>query len=157
MTDSVDIESGSDNLRIYEAGYLLLPSIPEEKVPDEVSIIKKAIQDASATIIAEGSPALRALAYEITKHIGAKNEHYENAYFGWVKFESNPEGAIKIKSFLDGLGSILRFILIKTVRESTIQAPLDLPEEDESLEVVKKEESVSGEYLDKKIDELIAP
>ena len=136
MTDPIEsVESGSDNLRVYEVGYLLLPSIPEEKVPDEVSRITKFITDANGTIIKSGTPVLQPLAYEMEKHIATRNERFNDAYFGFVVFEGGPKIAISLKTELDATPSILRFLLIKTEREVVppVRKSKSAPEGDESV------------------------
>jgi ribosomal protein S6 len=77
-----------ERLSVYEIGYLIATSIPEEKVPGEADTLKKIITDAGATIIADEAPQHEPLAYEMRKKTvsGAYNT-YDSAYFGWVKFE----------------------------------------------------------------------
>ena len=155
MTDPIEsVESGSDNLRVYEVGYLLLPSIPEEKVPDEVSHITKFITDAKGTIIKSGEPIMQPLAYEMEKLVATRNERFNDAYFGFVVFEGNPELAITLKTELDATPGILRFLLIKTEREvvAPVRKPKQVVEVDESV----SEGSESVEELDKEIEELVA-
>ena len=54
------------------------------------------------------------------KRLGGKNLKISNAYFGWVKFELPGETIGKIKTELDALDSLIRFLLVKTVRENTM-------------------------------------
>lgn len=161
MTDIFEVESGSDNLRVYEVGYLLLPSIPEEKVPDEVSIIKEHIARLGGVILSQEEPRMRTLAYEMVKPVGTRNERFKSAYFGWVKFESMPDGAVELKKVFDLSPSVLRFILIKTVREDTVSyAKREEEAQAQEAERLAAVESAgvasSGEELDKSIDELVA-
>lgn len=158
MTDPIEsVESGSDNLRVYEVGYLLLPSIPEEKVPDEVSHITKFITDAKGTIIKSGEPMIQPLAYEMEKLVGTRNERFNDAYFGFVVFEGSPELAITLKTELDATQGVLRFLLIKTERDAV--APVRKPKQ--VAEAIEADESVSEgsesiKELDKEIEELVA-
>lgn len=135
MTDSNKVESGSDTLRVYEVGYLLLSSIPEEKVPDEVSRIKASIESKGGTIISGENPELRTLAYTMEKHIGTRNERFNSAYFCFVTFEVTPEAALLIKAELDAMESVLRFLMIKTTKEEALapkKIAKELSEEDEN-------------------------
>ena len=106
--------------RIYELGYLLSPYIAEEKIGAEVEKIKKFLVSAGAAVIAEEEPYLRDLAYEIIKMIANKNEKFTQGYFGWIKFEASPEAAESTKIECDNNKGIVRYLLVKTVRENTV-------------------------------------
>ncbi|MDO8590639.1 MAG: 30S ribosomal protein S6, partial [bacterium] len=114
-----DIADQADN-RIYELGFHIISSIPEEKLTAEVTAIKDVLEENGAIFIAEDFPKLKHLSYVMTKTVGPKHFKFDTAYFGWVKFEMNPEPLDKVKKLLDRNDNILRFILIKTVRESTL-------------------------------------
>jgi ribosomal protein S6 len=157
MTDSIELESGSDTLRVYEVGYLLLSSIPEEKVPDEVSRIKSFITSAGGTMISGENPEMRPLAYQMEKHIATRNERFDSAYFGWMTFEAAPALAVALKAELDGMESVLRFLIMKTVREVAV-APKKAPKEvvlEDSAEIVDEAVTASGEEIDKEIEGLV--
>ncbi len=146
MTDEHQSEQESA-LRVYEVGYLVLPSVPEEHIPEFTNNLKGVILREGGAVISEGEPLIRPLAYEMVKPLGTRNERYKSAYFGWVKFEVSPQGALEIKKSLDAMESLLRFILVKTVREAPqVEKTLE-GEEDQSL---KDEPS-----LDKSIEELV--
>jgi len=106
--------------RVYELGFHILPSVDEgnleEKYQELVAIIKKR----GGNIISEEFPALINLAYPMDKYIKNKRNTYDQAYFGWIKFEVDPQSEKVIKSEIEFLDFVLRFILIKTVRENTL-------------------------------------
>ncbi|KKU25581.1 MAG: hypothetical protein UX39_C0025G0021 [Candidatus Magasanikbacteria bacterium GW2011_GWA2_46_17] len=106
--------------RVYEIGFHVVSSIPEEKLAAEVTVIKDVLESNGAIFISEDFPKLKNLAYSMTKTAGAKHFKFDVAYFGWVKFEMNPEGAVQVKKLLELNNNILRFIIVKTVRESTL-------------------------------------
>ena len=149
----------AEKKQIYEVGYHLVSSVAEENVGKEVEAIK-ALLDKSE-IIAEENPKLIDLAYTITKQIGGLRRKYDKAYFGWVKFEFSPEEALVLKKKLDAMDNILRYLLIKTVRENTLCGAKLLAEEvAKKKAVIKKEEvkekgTASAEEIDKSIEELI--
>jgi ribosomal protein S6 len=154
-----------DENRVYEVGYLLLPSIPEEQVSNHVSTIKKLIEGAGGEFISLEDPKLRHLSYEMKKLVGTSNTAFRSAYFGWVKFEMPAEGALNLKVELDKNENILRYLLIKTVRESTYVPRVAVRGEDatvaDSSETttplpVVAEAHVVAEDLDKSIDALVA-
>ena len=159
MTDSSGATPREESLRVYEVGYLLLPSIPEEKLPEEVTRLKTIIADLGGQVISEEDPKLRDLTYEMTKPIGTRNERFNEAYFGWVKFESEPNVAVELKAKFDLHDSLIRYLIVKTVRENVLAAARR--EREEAAEAILKKEAddanveeVAG--IDAKIDELVS-
>lgn len=109
-----------DEMSVYEIGYLIASSIPEEKVPEEAEIVKKIITDAGATVIAEEAPHREHLAYTISKKtVAGGYEKYDIAYFGWVKFELGSDKIEAVKKTVELRPTTLRMLLISTVRENT--------------------------------------
>ncbi len=105
---------------VYEIGYLITPSIPEEKVPAEVDGMKKVIADAGASVIAEEAPHRMKLAYEIRrKTMAGSYDKFNEAYFGWIKFEAESSAIEAAKKAIEILPSVLRMLLITTTRENT--------------------------------------
>jgi ribosomal protein S6 len=139
---------------VYEVGYHIVPAVSPEKLPAEVDAIKAVLGKNGATVISEEFPKLRNLAYQMVKAIGPARHRYDSAYFGWIKFEAQPESALEIKKALDGNEKILRYLLIKTVRENTLYGPKILGEE--KKDAVKDEtKEAAPEDLDKSIDKLV--
>ncbi len=106
-------------IEVYEIGYSILTSVPEDKVGEVVSKIKKAITDNEGTTLDGEDPYLERLAYSMSKTIGARKYVADEAYIGWFKFESAPEKTPTIKEALDKIDEVLRFLLIKAPRETT--------------------------------------
>jgi ribosomal protein S6 len=158
----------ADNMSVYEIGFLIAPSVPEEKIPGEAEAITKIVTSAGASVIAEEAPHRTKLAYEMRKkNVGGTYEKYKEAYFGWTKFEAGSDGVEAIKKAIEAHPSILRMLLISTVRENTylgkrapaIAAELSLKKEgaveksgDDKKEPVAP---VSIEEMDKSIDEMV--
>lgn len=117
-----DPADAADN-RIYEIGFHIVPSVPEEKLAAEVTAIKDVLEKSGAVFVSEDFPKFKHLAYTMTKVVGAKHFKFDTAYFGWVKFELNPEALLAVKKALESNERILRFLLIQTVRESTLFVP----------------------------------
>jgi ribosomal protein S6 len=107
-------------MQVYEVGYILVPSIPEENVGGEVTSLKDMLTNNGATFIADEYPKMMELAYEMTRAIANKKQKFTNGYFGWVKFEMSREGIVAAKADLDKNESIIRFLITKTVRENTM-------------------------------------
>lgn len=109
----------TDESKVYEIGYLLVSSIPEEKVSAKVDELKTVLSAKKVEMIGEEAPVLETLSYTMIKKVGTKNVRFTQAYFGWVKFATEPENIVKIKEAFDADGEILRFLLITTPRENT--------------------------------------
>lgn len=143
--------------RVYEIGYLLVSSIPEEKVAGEVQKIKDLVSENGGELIAEGAPVLRPLSYSIVKAEGGSRKKYDSAHFGWVKFEIPTGTLLNVKKGMDTNSGVLRYLLINTVRENTMvqkqAAPkaARLPKEAENA----PKKGMSEEEIDKTIDELV--
>lgn len=105
---------------VYEIGFHLNPTLPEGEVLGKVSDLKQAISTRSGEIISEGFPTLIQLAYTIVKHIGNENKRFHQAYFGWIKFEMESASIVDLKKVLESDIDMIRFLIIKTVREDTM-------------------------------------
>ncbi|MBU6390528.1 30S ribosomal protein S6 [Patescibacteria group bacterium] len=123
MTESDKVTEDQSDNRVYELGYHIVSSIPEEKLAGEVAAVTDLLGSHGAVVIAEEFPKLKHLSYAITKVLGARHLKFDTAYFGWIKFEMEPAALLAVKKALQGNENILRFIVIKTVRESTLWVP----------------------------------
>ncbi len=131
--------------QVYEVGFLLVPTITEGEVSKKTETIRKKIIDMGGKIVAEGSPVLRDLAYEMSIIVSNKREIYGSGYFGWIKFEGDSAQTQKIDDELKKDVEIIRFILIKTVLEdifAEIEKILNTEAEEKKREVIKEEEKV---------------
>src|SRR5690606_35877223 len=114
------------------------------------SSIKSILDKAGAEVISEEYPSLMELAYTISKRVRGSKENFDTAYFGWIKFEATPESIEEIDEAVRGVEEVLRFIIVKTLREDTIIKKATETEEEE-----EGEESSSDDDMDKAIDELV--
>jgi ribosomal protein S6 len=113
-------DNNKDREAIYEIGYLIVGSIAEENIPTEADKVKKAVTDAGATVIGDEAPHYQRLAYTIRrKTVSGSYEKYDEAYFGWIKFEIGTDKIEAIKKTVEAMPSVLRMLLITTVRENT--------------------------------------
>ncbi len=109
-------------INIYEAGYHIVPTLAEDLIPAEVEKVKAFITDLGGEIISEGAPELKTLAYPISKTVKSIKSTYGKAYFTWVKFSLSPESVEKVKAMFDASETTLRYLIISTVKESTLMA-----------------------------------
>ncbi len=106
-------------IKVYEISYVLLSSIPQEKVADEVTALKAILAKSGATIVAEENPEMTPLAYTMVKKIHGSNHRFDEGYFGWVKFELPSNAIASVKKAFDTAESVLRYLLLITVKENT--------------------------------------
>jgi ribosomal protein S6 len=112
-------EAKKEDLSIYEIGYLILPSIPEDKLPDLTSSIREVITKEDGVEIDAEEPFKQPLAYSMSKTIGASRYVLTDAYLGWIKFEAQPAKVLAIKTSIEKMGEILRFLIVKAPRKTT--------------------------------------
>jgi hypothetical protein len=95
------------------------------------------------------------------KNEAGKNEKFNFAYFGWVKYELPKEATAEVKEKLEKNKEILRFLVIKTVRENTLYGHKIPRKEGDKVEapvvgVIPEEVAIiSEEEIDKTIEELV--
>ena len=158
-----NIKEKEENMSVYEVSYLLLPSLAEGQVPGKAGLLKEALTSLGGAIISLESPILIDLAYPMTKVVSTVRHKVDTGYFGWIKFEIDPSQMANVKKNLDANIEIIRYLIIKTVRENTllegkmnirkeenIRKSEDEPEVEEVLKVLVPEEAI-----DKSIDELV--
>jgi ribosomal protein S6 len=155
-----------EGVRIYEVGYHILSTVKEGEVEGVVSLIRKDIEKAGGSLITEGAPQSVKLSYTMSINKGGKNSHYERAYFGWIKFESDADGVKTLNQTLASEKNILRYIIFNTLREDTraIARPKTLREvrrTDTITSTPKKgaepkevSEEVSEKELDKALEDI---
>ncbi len=172
LDKNIDVDTEDFEPRIYEIGYHIIPTVAEDNLSGVTKTVKEAVEVTSGAVISEGEPNLVDLAYSMDHIVANKKTIFDSAYFGWVKFEGNPENILKIKDSLDKNENILRFLIIKTVKEDTLPkktgSKTTAPEEKKVKEIIKdKKEVVSKEVdvdkkevvskeVDKAIEELVA-
>lgn len=140
--------------RMYEVGYLLVPTLSEDALPEVVSRLKDAIREADGAILGDGEPKMKNLAYRMAKVVGHDRSWYDTAYFGWILFTAPPEGAQAVKTAYDTTAEILRFLIIKGTKEDFApkkRKPQIREKKQESGEGVQ----ASSEAIDKAIEELV--
>ncbi|MDE2030873.1 MAG: 30S ribosomal protein S6 [Patescibacteria group bacterium] len=159
---SVDIDENIEEEvkgSVYEVGYIIVPTIAEENLGEEVTLFKDMFTEQGATFISDEYPKMMELAYEMSRSIANKKQKFSYGYFGWVKFECSTAQARIIKDLLDKNEKLVRYLMIKTVRESTLS-----PKRPYKTEGVKRRSTthkveetgpINEETIDKEIDALI--
>lgn len=106
--------------RVYELGYLLMPSVDEGNLSQERDALVALITRYKGIVISEGQPQLIDTAYEMSKIINNKRTSFNQAYFGWIKFDITPNVIDTLTEEIEALETIIRSIMIKTVKENTL-------------------------------------
>jgi len=145
---------GNAELTVYELGYHVAPTLPEEKLPLEVGLVKEALEGVGVEVIGEEYPKHISLAYTIFKKTQNGNIKCNDAYFGWVKFSTEASNIALIKAKIEKNENIIRFLIIKTVRENTMPVKTFNSEKGAEGEEGEKKEIITEDDK-KKIDESI--
>ena len=146
---------GNDGSKVYEIGYIIVPSVPEEKIQGHVDAFKALLAKHKAEIFADENPTLRPLAYRMQKKIGATNHKFDQGYFGWVKFELDKGSIDTIKLALDADEAILRHLLITTVAEDTYLGKLAALVKEEVVTEKAPEAIAEGEVAVEVVPEVV--
>lgn len=165
MTETdIELEENTkeQELRLYELGYHLLPTIAEEAVSEAAGLLKDSILKHAGVVLSDQMPRMLTLAYSMPKIINEKRKYFDTALFGWIKFHMSPAGVLEFEHDLKQDKSILRFILIKTAQEKALPLKKMVflkgkhARPQATVEKKKKTEMVlSEEELDKTIEGLV--
>lgn len=106
--------------KVYELGYLVSPAVRDEDLVARIDELKASLTTLGAAVISEGQAEFIDLAYEMARVIDNKRIRFNQAYYGWIKFELDPSRMNELKELLDRNVSLVRYLLIKTIRENTV-------------------------------------
>lgn len=157
----VTIKEEKGNGKVYEVGYLLVPSLSEEEVPAQYTAIKDMVASFGGELIADEMPKMINLAYSMQKVVSNVRSKFNTAYFGWVKFVMGAAEIIELKKKLDLDPKIVRFLILKTVKENTIASKRFIRGEYKRPMTKKTGENevatpIDEKEIDKEIDALVA-
>ncbi|HRY62869.1 MAG TPA: 30S ribosomal protein S6 [Candidatus Paceibacterota bacterium] len=145
----------SSDKNVYELGYLLIPIIAPEKLADEVNAIRALVESNGGLVLFEEAPKERKLAYEMSHDItGGRRAKYDDAFFGWMKFNLSADAVSKLDAGLKNNQSLIRYLIINLTKEGGDSN--GAAEAKKPLGVGKKpKKTVSEKELDKEIDNLL--
>ncbi len=155
------VETGESDSKVYELGYLLVPTIKEEDVPVTYGNLKELIVSFGGEVVMDEMPKMTNLAYEMLKVVSNVRNKFNTAYFGWTKFTMAPSQVLELKKKLDLDPTIIRFLLLKTVKENTIAAKRFVRGETYKKPTTKKSSEnevvtpINKEEIDKEIDAMV--
>ncbi len=156
-----DVSTNEVEPRVYEVAFWLVPTISESDLSSHHARLQKRITDAGGTIISEEAPYLREAAYELVKVIDNVNKRFNDGYFGWMKFEMQPEAVIAVQDAFEADAQIIRSLVIKTVRENTTytkrpETKVVFEQEEIKAEELKEEGKDEDEVIVNKEEEVVA-
>ena len=145
--------------KVYEIAFNIVPTLADEQVAATFGALKDTMTKLGGSMLVEAYPKPMNLAYAMNKVISNKNNKFSTAHFGWVKFEMPAANVEEFKKILDRDENIIRFMILKTVRENTM-APKKTFRADGAKRGSSRDESAEDaamdkEVVDQKIDELI--
>ena len=152
--ENENIKEKADDIEVYELSYLFLPSLSQEQVQSKVASIKGVLTLAGGLIISDEDPVLIDLSYQMIKVVGTNRHKVDTGYFGWVKFEIAKEGMEVIKKSLDANDEIIRYLIIKTVRENTLLNGKMMFRKEEKAKKVLNVDEVIGEETENVVPEI---
>ncbi len=154
----ISVESIGKDRGVYEVGYHIVPIVAEQDLGIRVTAIRDIIEAEGGSMIADEFPKHMELAFPMTKIASNKRALHHSAYFGWMKFEVEPKGAKAIDEKLRADDTILRYIVVKTVRENTM-VPKKVfqkrPEDGRTEEKAEEKPALSEAEIDKTIEDLV--
>lgn len=151
-----DVSTNEVEPRVYEVAFWLVPTISESDLSSHHARLQKRITDAGGTIISEEAPYLREAAYELVKVIDNVNKRFNDGYFGWMKFEMQPEAVTLVQDAFEADAQIIRSLVIKTARENTTYTKRPEKKVLEVEEVQAEEVKVEEVPAVNKEDEVVA-
>ena len=146
----------SEDPTVYELSYLFLPELSGGDAEGAVTALRALLYDKLKGIeISNEAPKMIDLAYPMTRNVAGKNKVYHTGYFGWIKFELIPSLIGEVKKISDLNKNILRFLIIKTVRENTMLPKKVYTKTDKKGDTPEEGIALTSEELDKTIEDLV--
>lgn len=136
--------------RVYELGYLIMPTVDEGSLQEERDALVALITRSKGIVISEGQPELIDLAYPMSKIINNKRQSFTQGYFGWIKFDITPNIIEAFTHEVEAVETLIRTLVIKTVRENTLSSdqPFKLARSNKSIEDEEEEDFGGAELED---------
>lgn len=147
--------------RVYEVSYILVANLTDTEAAEKAESIKKSIAAQGGSFVSEEEPYMRELAYEMTRVIKNVNTRFNEGYFGWIKFEMNPNEINDFDKKLSLDEDIVRFITVKADKDVNIYTKKiatkvkDLVSDEAAEDVVAEAEAaepVASEEVNKELN-----
>ena len=152
----------SDNKRLYEVGFHLVPSLNEEEVQKGFTHVTEAIAKNEGVLKTSHNPEMRPLAYPIIKKASGKKNTFTEAYFGYVVFEIEKENIGVFRGEIEKIPGMLRLLLVEISPEALLprerripQTHREEPKCGSDAKVNPALPQMTEEELDKTIEQLV--
>lgn len=133
----------------YELGFLLTPLLTEEGVAGFLSgVLADLFKRHDATIKTTEGPKMISLAYTVRKRIENKNQTFNEAYFGAIRFEAAAEEIPGLVAGLKKINEIIRSLVIAIPKVTEAPAPRRPQANNENT-------VTPPQTIDKEIDDLL--
>ena len=141
--------------RVYELGYLVMPTVDEGSLDTERDALVALITKFKGIVISEGQPQLIDLAYDMAKIINNKKHTYSQAYFGWIKFDVAPDVIEEFTTEVEKVETLIRSIMVKAERENTLTSdqPFKTARSNNSIEAETEEDFGGAELVEEEPQE----
>jgi len=113
----------NENSNVYEVGYLLAPTLPEDEVADTESALHEQITAAGGSIVAHETPEMRELSYEIEIKDESGTQAFDHGQFGWVQFSLNSVDLDDVESAFIKDDEVIRHLLVTVDPENAGKQP----------------------------------
>ncbi len=157
-----EVENNKNEKRVYELGYIFVPTIPTEEILTLFGDLKELVSSFDGESISDEMPKMIPLAYPMLKVVSNVRNKFDNGYFGWIKFFMDPEKVLELKKKVELDPNILRFLIFKTVKENTIASKRFMGRDSAYRKNISKKDKnkettpIDKEEIDKEIDAMIA-
>jgi len=98
---------------LYEAGFILVPSLAEEKLSEGAATIRTLVEKANGSVVSEDFPKLRPLAYNISRRDESSKNTYSEAFFGAIRFYLASAEIESFEKAIQNLPFVLRSVIFK--------------------------------------------
>jgi ribosomal protein S6 len=154
------MEEKNIDSRVYEVSFLFVPTLSEDEVLNSFNSLRELILSFEGETISDEMPKIIELAYTMQKTIKNKINKFDNGYFGWIKFFMDAEKVSELKKKLDLSSEIIRFLIVKTVKENTMSLKKFNRDNPRRRSYVNKkegkvEEEINKEEVDKEIEAMV--
>jgi ribosomal protein S6 len=158
----IEAKNTDSDKRVYELSFLFVPTIEDVNVPVVYGALKDLVVSLGGELISDEMPRMIPLAYSMLKVVSNVRSKFNTGYFGWVKFYMDGDKVLELKKKLDFDPNVIRFLILKTVKENTIAAKRFIGRDSAYRKPNAKkddaEEAVpmNKEEVDKEIDAMVA-
>jgi len=155
MVDTEEDDESPSN--VYEIGYHLVPTLSEDEVGAALKDITGLLKKHNAEIVGDRAPQKIPLAYAIPKRVTGKVLRFNEAYFGWVAFETTRNAIAGITEALDSHKAVLRYIIVRTEKDAvaaSLSGAVEVPVVGD-IGKPKREAEAGGELSEVALDEAL--